>query len=973
MTKRILLILLLACISFGESIAQNATIENIVSTYLRSYKVEGYRPHDTMRADSVIVNDEGYEIRIFPNEPFCSQQFTPQNVKRIYAELQRSLPSPYNTFRLFVLDKKQRLIEDLIPNIYREENADASRLWGKIDYKGLPWVTNASLPYRTTEGLQGRHLFLWPSHGRYYKNGRWQWQRPYIYCTTEDLFTQSFVFPFLMPMLEKAGAIVCSPRERDYQTHEAVVDYDAPMHQGVYGEASQDDAKWVTSPDSTGFAPPLTLLNDNIHPFSSGTYRMTNSVSRRNSLSLAQWMPDIPQKGRYAVYVSYASRPNSIPDAAYTVYHKGGKTTFYVNQQMGGGTWVYLGTFEFDKGKNNSGRVVLSNHSKHRGVVTADAVRFGGGMGQTERCSAGTSGLPRYLEAARYYSAWAGVPDTLVNTEAGADDYKDDLRTRSHMLNYLGGGSVYLPGYKGQNVPFELSLAVHSDAGVNREGGVYGSLAISTSYGNDGETEFTCGVSREASSDFARLLLGNLTSDLSNTFHTDWFQREHWDRNYAETRMPGVPSAILETMSHQNFRDMSYGHDPLFKFALARSVYKSILRFVSFQHGIKKYTVQPLPVHAFSAMFTDNENEVRLSWKETKDSIESSARPDGYVLYTKIDGDDFDNGMSLGNVNEYKLNIQAGHTYAFRITAVNAGGESFPSETLSVYRSTSSRAKTILVVNAFDRLSGPATVETADSLGFDLKRDMGVPYMSTTAFAGSQRNFDVTAMGREGSSGLGYSGYEYMGKNLKGNTFDFTLSHGKSISLAGYSYCSTSREAFDEQEVSAKTYAAIDYIAGLQANKPYNHRLFKVFTSSTRNRLKRYLERGGSLLLSGSYIASDNQTKAEKQFTEEVLKYRYDGSAYTDSTNTVRGLNLRFSIYRTPNEEHYAAQEPDALLPASSQAFSAFGYGGGQGAGVAYSGKDYHVVSIGFPFECIQDADTRNRAMNALLQFLTSK
>ena len=42
---------------------------------------------------------------------------------------------------------------------------------------------------------------------------------------------------------------------------------------------------------------------------------------------------------------------------------------------MGGGTWVYLGTFAFDKGCNIYNRVVLTNHSKRRGFVTADAVR----------------------------------------------------------------------------------------------------------------------------------------------------------------------------------------------------------------------------------------------------------------------------------------------------------------------------------------------------------------------------------------------------------------------------------------------------------------------------------------------------------------------------------------------------------------------------------------------------------------------
>lgn len=52
--------------------------------------------------------------------------------------------------------------------------------------------------------------------------------------------------------------------------------------------------------------------------------------------------------------------------------------------------------------------VVLSNESKEKGVVCADAVRFGG---HGQHCPRGqTSGLPRYLEGARYFAQWAGMP-----------------------------------------------------------------------------------------------------------------------------------------------------------------------------------------------------------------------------------------------------------------------------------------------------------------------------------------------------------------------------------------------------------------------------------------------------------------------------------------------------------------------------------------------------------------------------------
>lgn len=71
----------------------------------------------------------------------------------------------------------------------------------------------------------------------------------------------------------------------------------------------------------------------------------------------------------------------------------GGVTEFKVNQKIGGGTWVYLGTFEFDKGNNDYGMVVLSNESSEHGVVCADAVRFGGGMGNISR-GGKISGLP---------------------------------------------------------------------------------------------------------------------------------------------------------------------------------------------------------------------------------------------------------------------------------------------------------------------------------------------------------------------------------------------------------------------------------------------------------------------------------------------------------------------------------------------------------------------------------------------------
>ena len=80
--------------------------------------------------------------------------------------------------------------------------------WGDIDYDGQPWVENVSRPYEISRGLQNRHIAVWASHGSYYDQtrGEWRWQRPTLFCTNEDLFTQTIVVPYLIPMLENAGA-----------------------------------------------------------------------------------------------------------------------------------------------------------------------------------------------------------------------------------------------------------------------------------------------------------------------------------------------------------------------------------------------------------------------------------------------------------------------------------------------------------------------------------------------------------------------------------------------------------------------------------------------------------------------------------------------------------------------------------------------------------------------------------------------
>ena len=925
------------------SLAQglDGNVKERLTQYFSEYKAPTAQI-GTCKLDSFHLDHERRILDIYPSTSFGYQPFTTEHVKQIYDYLKGHLPGPVNYYKMTIYaDGKS--IDDLIPNYLRKKK-DHSRLWKK-EYKGNPWTKNISRPYIAENGLEGRHIALWQSHGKYYVNakGTWGWQRPRLYSTTEDMFTQSFVVPYLIPMLENAGAVVFTPRERDWQHHEVIVDNDGT---GIYQEVKSRKGKWKTAP-TNGFAMKRRIYTDGQNPFTEGTARYA-TTEKKAEKAFAQWIPNIPETGRYAVYVSYQSLPESVSDAKYLVFHKGGVTEFLVNQQIGSGTWVYLGHFEFDKGANDYGMVVLSNQSKQKGVVCADAVRFGGGMGNIAR-EGQTSGLPRFLEGARYNAQWSGMPAEVYTRPDRKNDYADDLNTRSQMINYLSGGSVYNPSEKGLGVPLEMTLAFHSDAGYSPMDEWIGTLGVYTTNFNDGK--LNSGLSRYASRDLTDMVLTGLQQDISAKYNIHWPRRGMWNRNYSETRLPAVPSMILEILSHQNFADMKMGHDPNFKFTVARSVYKSILKYTATMHGTD-YVVQPLPIQRF-AIEESGKKSFRLSWQGTIDLQEPSARPHGYIVYTRLGHGGWDNGTYVKE-NSYTFAAEPGLVYSFKVTAVNKGGESFPSEILSAYHAPKNKG-TILIVNAFDRISGPETIETASQQGFDLSRDPGMPYINTTSYCGPQLGFDRQSIGKETPDGLGYSGSELEGMTIAGNTFDYPFIHGKAIQAAGeHSFVSCSDEAIEQSFIRMEDYPIVDLILGAEKT---------TISTPMQQRISDYTKQKGNLLISGSYLGSILPTS----LAEGILKFSHGGSMWGVTTGEVYGANTKLTFPTEVNSQMYAVPAPDCLLPTGGS-YSSFVYTpGNYGAGTVYKGTDYRTFVLGFPFESIKETNQRTRVMQAAL------
>lgn len=793
-------------------------------------------------------------------------------------------------------------------------------------------------------GLDGRIIALWQSHGKYYNEeaGEWIWQRAALHRTVEDMYTQSYVLPFLMPMLENSGAYIICPRERDIQPLEVICDNDnsfgGPRPAGTRLKGSYEErGKWEE--EGIGFADFKRSYTFSDNPFQAGTAR-SSSCSGSKPDAFAKWTPDFPERGEYAVYISYASLENSTSEARYTVYHMGGESHFTVNQKCGGGTWIYLGTFEFDKG--DKGYVLLDNRGNGSDRVSADAVKFGGGMGKLER-DGKLSGVPSYMEGAHYWMQWAGVDSTI--TRNWPTDYTNDFATRGLWTEMMK---------EEKGIPVDLALAFHSDAGIALADSTIGTLAIYTLRA-DNERKFKDGRDRIISRLLCDYVQTQVVRDIRQHYNPTWNRRGLWDKSYSECRTAGVPAMILELLSHQNFNDMKLGLDPSFRFSVSRAVYKGILKTLS-QYYNKPYTVQPLPVHSFSATLSKDGSKVILEWKPTQDMDEPTARSIGYIVRTRIDDEAFDDGIETLD-ERLEIPIRKGHIYSFKVEAFNEGGKSFPSEVLSVGIPRGTAKGKILIVNNFTKVSAPAWIEGTTYAGFDAKFDSGVPYIKDISYVGENYEFNPESEYVDDNyPGFGASYDDKAGLVVAGNTFDFVYGRGRIYLKHGYSFQSSSAEAFGGEEAPDNLFA-VELICGKQGGEK-----FPIFTTALTEKIAQLTSRGTNILISGSNIASEAE---DKDFCSRVLGY-----AMSSPNASGSGLIGPFRYSSSINSAIYCIERPDGLKPSDSHGRIWLRYNGrGLGAAI-YSNMDtYKTVSIGIPIETIISSNDREALLLSILEF----
>jgi hypothetical protein len=407
-----------------------------------------------------------------------------------------------------------------------------------------------------------------------------------------------------------------------------------------------------------------------------------------------------------------------------------------------------------------------------------------------------------------------------------------------------------------------------------------------------------------------------------------------------------------------------------------------MIRFIAERNDLD-YVIQPLSIDHLQAEFT-GEGQVTLCWQPRVDQLEASAQAEKYIVYTRIEDNGFDNGSLVDNPEYIAKDLSPNVIYGFRITAVNDGGEGFPSEVISVCWPDS--GDTALIINGFDRISGPAEVDFGDFEGFAGFIDMGVPDGSDIGYTGPQFNFNAQSPWKDDDApGFGASYGNLETKVIPGNTFDFSYIHGKALRNAGYGFVTVSDEVIMNGDGDITKYPFVDLILGAAketpAPKPFYPNEFITFSPELRSEIERFCNLGGNLFISGAYVGTDlfEKTPVDSpaiKFAQNTLKYFWrtnhaarSGEIFaTDSLFQSMLPNSEFNTQYHP--DIYMVEAPDAIEPYDSQGETLYRYFENNiSAAVGYRG-DYGVVVLGFPFETILKEKDRNRMMNGILEYL---
>jgi hypothetical protein len=731
--------------------------------------------------------------------------------------------------------------------------------------------------------LTGKSIFVNGSHGWYYNDTYgWTTQRGNTNGIVEDFINAEAVNQYLLQYLWNSGAGVYTCRERDMNPDEVIID------NGSVGYLASGD--WSESLEGEGFY--------------GQNYQVV--AGTKAETATASYTPDFSNDGYRAVYIWYPAGPNRSVKSKITIFHGGGATVIPINQQQDGYSWKYLGSYYFEAGySEESGSLLISNEGSEPGQeVVADAVRFGGGMGSMVDGDS-VSGKPRWEESGRYYAEFSGCASCGTSTVSAMPRYAK---------------------WESEDWEDSIYFAWHTNA-PNPGSGT--STFIYSSAGWDGAFDGVAG-----SQELQEVIHAELMNDIRAGYDPNWQDRGKHTANFGEVNPRNndeMPALLIELAFHDTPADAEKLKDPKFRQLSARAIYQGMVKYFARRDKIRPQLLPEPPTHL--VIRNTGSHRVSVSWHEPPaDSGDDllGEKATSYKVYLSENGRGFDNGTLTNRTELVLLNLSPGKIYYFRVTALNDGGESLPSETLAV-RVMRQDGPHLLIVNGFDRIDKLALLPKDDGseLGINMRMDL-----------------------------------ERM------NRYNYVIEHANALDSLDIAFDSSSNEAVISGDIELENYAMVDWLLGEESSAD------ETFSPAEQDKVTAYLSGGGGLFLSGAEIGWDLDqlgSDSDKAFYRDILAASYVND--DSGSHLVSGLpggifeGLSSIAFDDGSLGSYAVDYPDSIAPGGT-ASANLGYDGTDfQAGLQMTG-DYKLVYLALPFESIASPEDRAAVMARIVDFL---
>jgi hypothetical protein len=205
----------------------------------------------------------------------------------------------------------------------------------------------------------------------------------------------------------------------------------------------------------------------------------------------------------------------------------------------------------------------------------------------------------------------------------------------------------------------------------------------------------------------------------------------------------------------------------------------------------------------------------------------------------------------------------------------------------------------------------------------------------------------------------------------KMNNYSYMVEHGNGLASCDVAFDGMQNEVIAAGKVDLSKYFAVDWYVGEESTTG------KALDSTEKAHIKKYLDKGGRLLISGSEIGWDlgraASANADTSFYKNYLKAVYvsDGAGTYNFNGTTGFFNGGSGTFGNGNNGSYNVDFPD-VVDTTGGSTLVLNYTGGTGtcAGVGYKGN-FRVLYFGFPIEAIIDNNVRNNLICQSVDYLS--